>query len=155
VVGTGTAVTPVLKRPLTGPAYLVSHAGAAFPDLVIVLEGEGITLDLVGNTDIKKGITISSFNTVPDAPISTFDLVLPEGPHSALGAYGNLCKTKLNMPTALTGQNGAVLRQTTRIAVSGCPKHKKAKRHKASRRKKANARVSAPFPSREGSRWGP
>src|SRR5205085_11541330 len=115
VVGTGTAVTPVLKAPLTGPAYLVSHAGAAFPDLMIVLQGEGITLDLLGNTDIKKGITISSFNTVPDAPISTFDLVLPEGPHSALAAYGNLCKAKLNMPTALTGQNGAVIRQTTRI----------------------------------------
>jgi hypothetical protein len=128
VVGSATAVTPILKSPLTGPAYLVSHAGAAFPDLVIVLQGEGITLDLVGNTDIKKGITISTFNTVPDAPISTFDLVLPEGPHSALAAYGNLCKTALNMPTAITGQNGAVIRQTTKVAVSGCPKHKHAKK---------------------------
>jgi hypothetical protein len=128
LVGTATAVTPILKNALTGPAYLVSHAAAAFPDLVIVLQGEGITLDLVGNTDIKKGITISTFNAVPDAPISTFDLVLPEGPHSALAAYGNLCKTSLNMPTALTGQNGAEIRQTTRIAVSGCPKHKHAKK---------------------------
>jgi hypothetical protein len=122
VVGTGTAVTPVLKNILTGPAYLVSHGGAAFPDLEIVLQGEGITLDLVGNTDIKKGITSSTFKSVPDAPISTFDLVLPEGPHSALAAYGNLCKSTLNMPTALTGQNGAVIKQTTKIAVSGCPK---------------------------------
>ncbi len=128
VVGSATAVTLVLKTPLTGPAYLVSHAGAAFPDLVIVLQGEGITLDLVGNTDIKKGITISTFNSVPDAPISTFDLVLPEGPHSALAAFGNLCKSKLNMPTAITGQNGAVIKQTTRVAVAGCPKHKKARR---------------------------
>jgi hypothetical protein len=128
VVGTATALTPVLKNALTGPAYLVSHAGAAFPDLVIVLQGEGITLDLVGNTDIKKGITISTFNSVPDAPVSTFDLVLPEGPHSALAAFGNLCKSKLKMPTAITGQNGAVIRQTTRIAVAGCPKHKKARR---------------------------
>jgi hypothetical protein len=130
LVGMATAVTPVLKNPLTGPAYLVSHAGAAFPDLVIVLQGEGITLDLVGNTDIKKGITISTFNAVPDAPISTFDLVLPQGPHSVLGAYGNLCKTALNMPTAITGQNGAEIKQTTRIAVSGCPKHKHATRAK-------------------------
>ena len=128
LVGTATAVTPVLKDALSGPAYLVSHAAAAFPDLIIVLQGEGITLKLVGNTDIKKGITISSFNTVPDAPISTFDLVLPEGPHSALAAYGNICKSRLNMPTALIGQNGAEIRQITRIAVSGCPKHKHAKR---------------------------
>jgi hypothetical protein len=133
VVGAATAVTPVLKSPLTGPAYLVSHAGAAFPDLVIVLQGEGITLQLIGNTDIKKGITISTFNAVPDAPISTFDLVLPEGPHSALAAHGNLCKSKLNMPTAITGQNGAEIKQTTRIAVAGCPKHKKARRAKTHR----------------------
>jgi hypothetical protein len=128
LVGTATAVTPVLKNALTGPAYLVSHAGAAFPDLVIVLQGEGITLDLVGNTDIKKGVTISTFNAVPDAPIATFDLVLPQGPHSALAAYGNLCKSNLNMPTAITGQNGSEIRQTTRIAVSGCPRHKHAKK---------------------------
>jgi hypothetical protein len=70
---------------------------------------------------------------VPDAPISTFDLVLPEGPHSALAAYGNLCKSKLNMPTAITGQNGAVIKQTTRIAVAGCPKHKKARRARTHR----------------------
>lgn len=136
VVGTGTAVTPVLKGPLTGPAYLVSHGGAAFPDLVIVLQGEGITLVLVGNTNIRKGITSSSFNAVPDAPVSTFDLVLPEGPHSALTANANLCKSKLNMPTALTGQNGAVIKQTTKIAVSGCPKHVRHVRKKNHRKKK-------------------
>jgi hypothetical protein len=158
VVGSATAVTPILKNPLTGPAYLVSHAARAFPDLVIVLQGEGIVLDLVGNTDIKNGVTISSFNSVPDAPVTSFDLVLPQGPHSALAAHGNLCTTTktvtkpvsrrvhgrlvrsvktvkqsvpatLAMPTMLTGQNGAVIRQTTRVAVSGCPKHKKPRKH--------------------------
>jgi hypothetical protein len=139
LVGTATAVTPVLRNALTGPAYLVSHAAAAFPDLVLVLQGEGITLDLVGNTDIKKGITISTFNAVPDAPVSTFDLVLPEGPHSALGAFGSLCRGALNMPTAITGQNGAVIRQTTKIAVSGCPKHRHARRASTKRRRKGRS----------------
>jgi hypothetical protein len=146
LVGAATAVTPVLKNSLTGPAYLVSHAGAAFPDLVIVLQGEGITLDLVGNTDIKKGVTISTFNTVPDAPISTFDLVLPEGPHSALGANlplranGSLCRQSLVMPTLITGQNGAVVRQTTRIAVSGCHRHK-ARKVRSTKRGKVKRNV--------------
>ncbi|HEX3435113.1 MAG TPA: hypothetical protein VHT25_13755 [Solirubrobacteraceae bacterium] len=120
VVGMATAVTPVFKNALSGPAYLVSHGGAAFPDLEVVLQGEGITLILDGQTDIKRGITISTFNSVPDAPVTSFDLVLPEGPHSVLAAFGNLCNSTLKMPTMLTGQNGAVIRQTTKIAVSGC-----------------------------------
>jgi hypothetical protein len=119
-VGTATAHTPVLNAPLTGPAYLVSHGGASFPDLDIVLQGEGITINLTGNTDIKKGITFSRFETVPDAPIDTFELNLPEGPHSALAAVRNLCEKTLVMPTTITGQNGAQVKQSTKIAVTGC-----------------------------------
>ncbi len=139
-VGSATAVTPLLAQPLTGPAYLVSHAGAAFPDLEIVLQGEGIKLILDGNTQIKKGVTSSIFKTVPDAPISSFDLALPSGPHSVLAANlpakakFNLCGRKLNMPTVITGQNGAVVRQTTKIVATGCPKRKQAKARHASKR---------------------
>jgi hypothetical protein len=135
IVGSATAVTPLLAKPLTGPAYLVSHAGAAFPDLEVVLQGEGITLVLDGNTDIKKGITSSTFKAVPDAPIASFDLNLPEGPHSALAAFGNLCTSKLNMPTVITGQNNAVIKQTTHITTTGCPKHHKATKAHAGKRK--------------------
>jgi hypothetical protein len=126
VVGVATAVTPVLNVPLTGPAYLVSHGGAAFPDLVVVLQGQGVTIELTGNTDIKKGITYSKFETVPDAPVSTFELKLPEGPHSVLGtnlpakANRSMCGQALTMPTTITAQNGAVVKQSTKIAVTGC-----------------------------------
>jgi hypothetical protein len=121
-VGMAIAHTPVLNAPLAGPAYLVSHAAAAFPDLDILLQGEGVTIDLVGNTDIKKGMTFSRFETVPDAPISTFELNLPEGPHSALAANGNLCAKSLAMPTTIVGQNGRQVTQSTKIAVTGCGK---------------------------------
>lgn len=125
-VGTATAHSPVLTVPLTGPAYLVSHGGAAFPDLVIVLQGDErggeVRIDLVGNTDIKKGITFSKFETVPDAPVSSFQLSLPEGPHSALTANAGLCGQSLVMPTTIVGQNGAQVTQQTKIAVTGCPR---------------------------------
>ncbi len=126
-VGTATAKTPILAQLLTGPAYLVSHGGAAFPDLEIVLQGEGIKLVLDGHTDIKKGITTSTFNTIPDAPISSFELKLPTGPFSVLGAYVagsnhyKLCGQSLSLPTTITAQNGAVITQATKLGVTGCP----------------------------------
>jgi hypothetical protein len=121
-IGTARAITPLLSVPLVGPAILVSHGGAAFPDVEFLLQGEGVQITLDGKTDIKKGITHSRFETVPDAPISSFETVLPQGPHSALAANANLCTSKLSMPTQLTGQNGALVNQTTKIAVTGCPR---------------------------------
>ncbi len=144
-IGTATATTPILSSVVSGPAYLVSHGGAAFPDLVVILQGEGVTLDLTGSIDIKHGVTSSTFASIPDAPIDTFELKLPEGPHSGLTAVlpakakGNLCGTNLVMPTTLTGQNGAQIKQTTKIAVTGCTKPKKkakAKKHRKAKKKK-------------------
>jgi hypothetical protein len=119
-VGTATATTPVLPGTLSGPAYLVSHGAAAFPDLDVLLEGSGVRVILEGNTNIKGGITTSTFATLPDVPVSSFSLSLPMGPHSALAAYGNLCAQPLYMPTTITAQNGAQVKQNTLISVAGC-----------------------------------
>jgi hypothetical protein len=167
LVGTATAVTPLLNEPLKGPAYLVAR-GTEFPDLEFVLQGQGITFLLDGHTDIKKGITYSNFETVPDDPITSFNASFPEGPHSALAANVNLCtptetitvtkhvtrrikghtrritiKTKktipkpLNSPTTITAQNGATIKQTTKITVTECPKTKPATKPKKKTKKKA------------------
>jgi uncharacterized repeat protein (TIGR01451 family) len=165
-VGVAVAHTPELPVALEGPAYLVSHGGAAFPDLEMVLQGDGVTIILDGKTQIKKGITFSRFEAVPDAPVTSFELKLPEGQFSLLAANANLCKptrtvtvkktvvkrehgrkvrvrrtvTKqvpqpLEMPTTITAQNGLVVKQGTKIAVTGCPKskpkHPKAKHARA------------------------
>ncbi len=135
-VGYAKATTPVLPVPLTGPAIFVSHGGAAFPNLDVVLQGDHVTLDLVGNTFISKGVTTSTFAQVPDAPVNRFVLTLPEGPHSALAANGNLCREKPRMPTTITGQNGAVIEQDTKIAVKGCKgANRRGKAHRRHRRK--------------------
>ncbi len=127
IIGHAKAITPILPVPLEGPAYFVSHGGEGWPSLVVVLQGYGVTIDLVGTTFISKaGVTSSTFKTVPDQPVTSFELTLPEGPYSALTALGNLCTTKkLTMPTELIAQNGAEIHQTTKIAVTGCPKTKK------------------------------
>jgi hypothetical protein len=150
-VGTATAITPLLNKPLEGPAYLVAR-GTEFPDLEFVLQGQGVTFILDGKTDIKKGITYSNFETVPDDPVTSFHAEFPEGPFSILAANVNLCKptetitvTKhvyrrikghrrrvtikvkktipkaLTSPTTITGQNGATIKQNTKITVTQCP----------------------------------
>jgi hypothetical protein len=138
VIGLGTAVTPIFNNPEVGPAYLVSHGGEAFPDVDVVLQGEGVTILLVGHINITKaGITSATFFQVPDAPISSFDLSLPEGPHSGLSAVGSLCTQPLTMPTTIMGQNGAVIKQTTKITVAGCVAKKVKKKVKHTKKKKA------------------
>ncbi len=120
-VGTATVTTPVLPQPLKGPAYLVSHGGEAFPDLDLLLEGDnGVKVILESHTSIKGGITTSNFFSIPDVPVSKFELELPTGPNSALTAVGALCTQTLTMPTTITAQSGAVIKQATPIAVAGC-----------------------------------
>lgn len=121
-VGFAKAVTPVLPVPLEGPAYFVSHGGQRFPELIVVLQGYGVTIYLQGETFISKaGITSSTFKSVPDVPVGSFELTLPEGPFSALAANTDLCASSLAMPTTFHAQNGAVLSQKTAIEVRNCP----------------------------------
>jgi hypothetical protein len=122
IVGHAKATVPNLALPLEGPIYFVSHGGEAFPSLTFLLQGNNITIKLVGSTFIKHGITSTTFKTVPDAPVTTFEANFPQGKFSALAATANLCKTKLNMPTAFTAQNGLEIHQTTKITTTGCPK---------------------------------
>jgi hypothetical protein len=120
-VGSVTVTTPVLPEKLTGPAYLVSHGGAAFPNLDLVLEGDhGVKVVIEGTTNIKNGITTSSFPTIPDVPVSGFELSLPTGPNSALGSFGSLCAKPLFMPTTITAQSGTVSKQNLHLSIGSC-----------------------------------
>ncbi len=131
IVGVVRATTPLLAVGLSGPVYFVSHGGEAFPSLIVVLQGDGVRVDLTGSTFIsKQGITSSTFKTVPDVPVGTFELYLPEGRFSALAADGELCSRNLVMPTEFVAQNGATLKQATKIAVTGCAATAAAKKRK-------------------------
>jgi hypothetical protein len=124
IVGHASAITPILPVPVAGNAYLVSHAGESLPDLVMVLQGYGVTVDLTGTTHIKKGITSNTFAQVPDVPVTSFELTLPQGKYSLLAGYGNFCNTKLKSPVAFTAQNGLEIHETNTVNVTGCPKAK-------------------------------
>ncbi len=120
-VGSATVVTPTLPGKLHGPAYLVSRGGAAFPNLELVLEDQGVRVVLEGNTDIKNGITTTTFATNPDVPVSSVEVSLPQGPHSALANFGSLCAPSLVIPTQMIAQNGKTFKQNTKLEPIGCP----------------------------------
>jgi hypothetical protein len=138
IVGHAKATTPVLPVGLEGPAYFVSHGGEEFPQLIIVLQGYGTTVHLVGSTFISKaGVTSSTFKQVPDVPVGTFELTLPQGKFSALAANGNLCTLKkLAMPTSFVAQNGVEQHTSTPIVPTGCARHKAAHKAKSKHKKK-------------------
>jgi hypothetical protein len=126
LIGEGIVHTPVFKNPLRGPAYLVSHGGAEFPDVEFVLQGEGVKIVLDGKTYIHAGVTYSKFESSPDAPFTKFETLFPAGPHSALtpsvpeSEDFNLCKQNITLPTEITGQNGAFISVTTPVTITGC-----------------------------------
>ena len=175
IVGIVKANTPLLPVELSGPVYFVSHGGEAFPSLIVVLQGDGVRVDLTGSTFISKaGITSSTFKTVPDVPVNTFEIYLPEGPYSALAANGNLCDettmvttkhkvtkkvhgrtvhttvttratkpASLLMPSEFVAQNGAVLKQSTKVEVTGCPPTRTTRKAKAKAKPKKKQQTKA------------
>jgi hypothetical protein len=130
IVGTANAVTSVLPVALAGPAYFVSHGGAKFPELVIVLQGYGVTIELHGETFIDKaGITSTTYPEVPEAPVASFELRLPAGPDSALTASGSLCGEDLLIPTTIVAYNGLMVKESPQITIGGCPTTIRVLRH--------------------------
>jgi hypothetical protein len=91
-IGHAIVHTEELPVPLEGPVYFVSHGGAKFPEVVMVLKGDNVTVDLHGETFISKtGVTSATFNAVPDAPFESVEVNIPTGPYSEFAANGNVC----------------------------------------------------------------
>lgn len=138
-VGFARVSTPALPGVLSGPAYFVSHGGAGFPNLDVVLHGDGVTIILVGDTNIKGRYTHSTFASLPDVPITRFSLSLPTSSHPALDGYGEFCRSVMRMPMTIVSQNGKSITRRPRIAVAGC-KRKSAKHRKSKHRHRARNR---------------
>jgi hypothetical protein len=125
-IGTASIQSPIFGAPFKGAAYLVSRGKEALPRIVLIMNAEGTTLELVGSLSLsKKGTLSATFDDLPDAPISRFVLTLPKGPHSALGANflrgagAPLCGRGIRMTLRLSGYNGAQARRVARMRCSG------------------------------------
>jgi hypothetical protein len=133
IYGKARAFTPLLGKPLEGPVVLRSNPAHTLPDMVAHLEGQ-VDIDLVGVIDSFKGGIRTTFNTVPDVPVSKFVLTLPGGKHGLLVASTNLCKNPPRAIVRIKGQNG---RKANRKQKLRTPCGKKSKKHPGKKHGKA------------------
>lgn len=127
--GSAVATTPLLRDPLRGNVYFVKN-GHPIPDLFVALRGQ-VAFDLIGRVSIPGGTRLATtFNLIPDVPITKFVLRLSAGSRGTLGAAVNLCTTRARDAAAgllYRGQNGRTLRLDQRVVIQGCPKPKRGK----------------------------
>jgi len=156
VVGKATAVTPLLAQPLTGKVYLVQGIRTnaqgqqvkTLPSLLIPLRGQ-IALDLRAQSSVNKsGALVSTFATVPDAPVSKFTLKINGGKKGLLVITGRgktICAAKQMTDANFGAQSGkaksSATKMTTPCSKAAIAKAKAAAKAKAMRRAKAKKKA--------------
>jgi uncharacterized repeat protein (TIGR01451 family) len=137
IVGTASAITPLLSKPLTGKAYLVqgirfSHGNRirTLPSLLVALRGQ-IALDLRANTSVNGASQlVTTFSTIPDAPVSKFTLTITGGKKGLLVITGRgrtICNKPQMTGATLGAQSGKT--ESSSITMSTpCPKVTHAKK---------------------------
>ncbi|HST38309.1 MAG TPA: hypothetical protein VLK58_02305 [Conexibacter sp.] len=128
-VGTASATTPVLRNPLTGTLQFVRNPARRLPDLMVRLRGAGreagVVIDLTSKVTIPRDLSLqTSFDTIPDVPISSFRLSLVSGRRGAIGITRNLCEatTRRNLisDVSFRAQSGVLKQAGQRVQVAGC-----------------------------------
>jgi hypothetical protein len=131
IYGFAEATTPLLDGPLKGPVYLRSSSHE-LPDMVAALNGQ-VDVVLDGRIDSIKGRLRTTFDTVPDVPVSKFAVTIRGGKKKGLLVNSsNLCAKKYKVIARFTGQNGKKANQKPRLRTpcKGKKHHHKGKRGK-------------------------
>jgi hypothetical protein len=125
-IGSAVARTPILDEPLRGPVYLRSSSNK-LPDLVVELEGR-FDFELVARIDSVNGRLRSTFDSVPDVPVSSFELDLLGGRKGLLINSDPLCGSKRRATARMTGQNGMRISRRPKLQIA-CEGKKQRKHH--------------------------
>jgi hypothetical protein len=131
IYGRARATTPILGEPLVGPVILRASENP-LPDLVAALRNSQVDFNLVGRIDSVDGRIRNTFETAPDAPVSTFVLEMQGGKKGLLENSANLCKGKHLATADFTGQNGKRRKFSPKLEAK-CKKPRKGKAGKAKR----------------------
>jgi hypothetical protein len=122
-VGSGSARSPLLSKPLEGSVYVVQPPGDGFPDLWINLEGMGLELALRSEVSQRHGRLVTKFVGLPDVPLSKFTMQLRGGDDGILSLRKGFCArgraSRLVSQVAVEGQNGAYRRVRVPVSAKG------------------------------------
>ncbi len=127
-----TAYTPLFDQPLEGPVYLRSSSHN-LPDMVLSLHGPPslpIAIEAVGRIDSAKGGIRSSFEAIPDAPLSEVNLEMEGGKKGLIVNSTDLCGGTHRANASLAAHNGKVFDTKPPVRATGCKKHKKHGAHR-------------------------
>jgi hypothetical protein len=116
VYGHARAWSPLLDKPLEGPVYLGVGFGHDLPDLVAELNGQIRVLVHARVDTTKQHGLRSTFEVIPDAPVSRFVLEMQGGKKGLLVNSENLCRKTHRANARFVAQNG---RQVTLRPVIG------------------------------------
>jgi hypothetical protein len=132
IVGTATATTPILDEPLSGPVYFVKNIRKdaktgreirTLPKLVIPLTGQnGVKLTLTGTSNVENDQLVTTFDNIPDAPVSGFKLDIIGGKGGILTVSGaDICKATQIADQQIDGQNNKSADSDVYIQTPSCP----------------------------------
>ena len=101
-----------------------------------------MAIDLRATTNVIDDKLVSTFPTVPDAPVSRFELTLNGGAKGILVAVRNICRRPKGQIADMEfdAQNGKRADRGVRMKTPCPAKKKKAKKKKASARKHGSHR---------------
>jgi hypothetical protein len=142
-VGTATAVTPLLADPLSGGAYFVRNPARRVPDLMVRLVGSErsalVAFDLVGKVTIPANLSLrTTFDTIPDVPLSRFVLSLRAGRSGPIGIVEKVCgkvrSSVLGAGLEFRAHDGARIVRRQRMRVVGCARSRSAQARPRARR---------------------
>jgi uncharacterized repeat protein (TIGR01451 family) len=140
IYGTATATSPLVDYTLQGNVYLRSSTNK-LPDLVVALHGppaQPIAVDAVARIDSVNGGIRSTFEGVPDLPVSSFVLSMQGGKKGLLQNSANICKATNKATALIAAQNGKGVELRPELKNSKCG----GKAKKKSKAKHAHKRAS-------------
>jgi hypothetical protein len=128
IVGRASALTPALHERLSGPVYFLEGTRKTasgkvvptLPKLWLKLRGDGVDLDLRADTAVSGKRLVTTFTSIPDAPIANFKLEIFGGKNGILAAVEDPCTASRRTDVTFDGQNGKRLTRALNISAAEC-----------------------------------